>query len=245
MNIQSEIKKEGIEVINELNSTAINSIAIKVTKALQNAFPEKTLNTKEISSRLLELKMYIAKLPEGCSAKYFYKNQSIYFSEKMSLTKVNDLIIHECIHYLQEKTDKKGRIFRLGFCDFTDSYFPGTGLNEAAVQLMASKCMKKKNENATYFGINLNTVSPNFYPLECTLANMLDNIVGDNLLFDSAFNSNDNFKNKLISLTSKKTYNTIFDNFDLLLDKQDYITELTAYNANKLKRKKFKAIAKK
>ena len=238
MNILDEIKKEGIEVINELSSATISSIASKVSKALQAAFPEKNLDPKEISSSLLELKMYLAKLPEGCSAKYFYKNQSIYFSENTSFNKISDLVIHECIHYLQERTDKKGRIYRLGFCDFTDSYFPGTGLNEAAVQLLASTCVKKKLENATYFGITLNTLSPNFYPLETAIANQLNYLVGDNLLFESTLNSNDNFKNKFISLTSKKTYDKVFDNLDLLIDKQDYINELSAYNANNYDKEK-------
>lgn len=246
MNIQEEIKKEGIEVINELSSSTVNSISSKVTKSLQNAFPEKSLNTKEISSTLQRLKMYVAKLPDGCSAKYFYKNQSIYFSEKNSLTKINDLMVHECIHYLQEITDKKGRVVRLGFCDFTDSYFPGTGLNEAAVQLLASTCVKKKSENVTYFGMNFNTISPNYYPLETTLANQLNYIVGDNLLFDSTLNSNDNFKNKFISLTSKKVYRKVFDNLDILYDKQEYINELNAYNiANADKEKKIQSNCKK
>ena len=238
MNIHDEIKKEGIEVIKELDSATVNSIASKVSKSLQVVFPEKNLDPKKISSSLLELKMYLAKLPEGCSAKYFYKNQSIYFSEKTSFTKLSDLIIHECIHFLQERTDKKGRIYRLGFCDFTDSYFPGTGLNEAAVQLLASTCVKKKMENATYFGITLNTPSPNFYPLETAIANQLNTIVGDNLLFESTLNSTDDFKNKFISLTSKKTYERVFDNLDLLIDKQDHINELSTYNANNYNKEK-------
>lgn len=230
MNIQDEIKREGIEVITELDKSTINSISNKVAKAVQSAFPEKNLNAKEISSSLSELKMYLAKLPEGCSAKYFYKNKSIYFNESISFNTLNELIIHECIHYLQERTDKKGKVVRLGFCDFTDSYFPGTGLNEAAVQLLASVCAKKKTENVTYFGLNLNTPSANFYPLETALANQLNYIVGDNLLFDSTLNSNDDFKNKFISLTSKKTYDKIFDNFDLLFDKQEHINDINKYN---------------
>lgn len=230
MNIQNEIKKEGIEVIKELNSTTVNSLSNKVAKALQNAFPDKNLDTKEISSNMQKLKMYTAKLPDGCSAKYFYKNKSIYFDENVSLNKLNDLIVHECIHYLQERTNKKGKVERLGFCDFTDSYLPGTGLNEAAVQLLASTCVKKKNETVTYFGMSFNTISPNFYPLECAIANQLNYLIGNNFLFDSTLYSNDNFEDAFVSLTSKKTFYKIYDNLDLLLDKQDYINELTAQN---------------
>ena len=41
MNINSAIKKEGIEVISSLDSETINSIAFKIIEALQNTFPEK------------------------------------------------------------------------------------------------------------------------------------------------------------------------------------------------------------
>ena len=231
MDIQSEIRKEGIEVIKELSSSTVNSIVNKFTKALQNAFPNENINTKQITSDMLKLKMYTAKLPEGCSAKYFYKNKSIYFSEKTSFTKLSDTIVHECIHYLQERTNNKGKVDRLGFCDFTDSYLPGTGLNEACVQLLASTCVKKKSESVTYFGITFNTISPTYYPLECAIANQLNYIVGNNLLFDSTLNSNDNFEDHFTSLTSQKVFYKIYDDLDTLLDKQDYVNELTQKNA--------------
>lgn len=230
MNIQAEIKKEGIDVIKQLEPSTVNSIAKSIVKVLQNAFPEKNLDIKTLTSEISKLNMYVANLPEGCSAKYFYKNKSIYFSPTTSITKINDLIVHECIHYLQERTNKKGKIDRMGFCDFTDSYLPGTGMNEAAVQLLASKCMKKKSEAVSYFGLNFNTVSPNYYPLECALVNQLNYIIGNNVLFDSTFNSNDNFEDQFISLTSAKDYDKILDNLDLLVDKQDFINELTAFN---------------
>lgn len=232
MNIQSEIKKEGIDVIKQLDISTVHSISKSIVKVLQNAFPEKELDTKNLVAEISKLNMYVANLPEGCSAKYFYKNKSIYFSPSTSITKINDLIVHECIHYLQERRTSKGKMDRMGFCDFMDSYLPGTGMNEAAVQLLASKCMKKKSEVVSYFGLTFNTTSPNYYPLECALVNQLDYIIGDNVLFDSTFNSNDNFEEQFISLTSAKVYDKILDNLDLLLDKQDFINELNSYNNN-------------
>lgn len=230
MSIESELKRDGIEVIKQLDNSTVNSLATNIVKALQNAFPEKNLDTKQLHSDIANLNMYIAKLPDGCSAKYFYKNKSIYFSPNTSFKSISDLVIHECIHYLQERTNKKGKIERMGFCDFRDSYLPGTALNEAAVQLLASKCVNKKSENVTYFGISFSTISPNYYPLECALVNQLNYLIENNILFDSTFNSNDNFENQFISLTNKKAYIKIVNNLDLLLDKQDYINELTNYN---------------
>ncbi len=230
MSIKSEIKKEGIEVIRALDTLTINSIAANIVKTLKNTFPEKSIGTPKIFSSIIKLNMYIANLPKGCSAKYFYKNKSIYFSPDTSFDEISDLIVHECIHYLQERVNKYGKLVRLGFCDFTDSSLPGTGLNEAAVQLLASKCVNKQAEMVTYFDLTFNTISPNYYPLECALVNQMAYLVGEDLLFDSTINSNDNFKTQFISLTSKETFEMVEYNIDLLIEMQENITNLTSYN---------------
>ena len=48
-------------------------------------------------------------------------------------------------------------------------------------------------------------------------------ITGEDVLYDSVFNSNDNFKNKFINLTNKHVYNKILKNFDFLLDTEEKI----------------------
>ena len=230
MSIKSEIKKEGIEIIRALDTLTINSIAANIVKTLKNIFPENNLQSPRIFSNIIKLNMYIAKLPKGCSAKYFYKNKSIYFSPDTSFDKISDLIVHECVHYLQERVNKYGKLVRLGFCDFTNSSLPGTGLNEASVQLLASKCVNKQTETVTYFDLTFNTISPDYYPLECALVNQLAYLVGDNALFDSTLNSNDNFKNQFISLTSESTFQIVQNNIDLLVDMQETIIRLNSYN---------------
>ncbi len=230
MSIKSEIKKEGIEIIRALDSLTINTIASNIVEILKNTFPEKDLEAPKIFSEIIKLNMYIANLPMGCPAKYFYKNRSIYFSPDTSFDEISDLIVHECIHYLQERLNKYGKLVRLGFCDFTDSSLPGTGLNEAAVQLLASKCVNKKSETVTYFDLTFNTISPDYYPLECALVNQIAYLVGEDVLFDSTLNSNDNFKNQFISLTSEETFYTVQYNIDLLIEMQENITKLSSYN---------------
>lgn len=234
MSINSEIKREGIDVIRPLDSVTINSIASSIVDILQSTFPEKTLNTSGIFSDIRKLNMYIANLPKGCSAKYFYKNKSIYFSPYVSFDSISDLIVHECIHYLQERFDKKGKLIRLGFCDFTNKTLPGTGLNEASVQLLASKCVNKKSETVKYFDLTFNTISPDYYPLECALVNQIAYLIGDNVLFDSTLNSNDNLKHQFISFTSEDTFEIVKYNIDVLVEMQENITSLNAYNETHL-----------
>ncbi len=177
MSIKKILKKEGIEVIKPLDTLTINTLAKNIANCLSNSFPALNLNVNDLFRRISRLNMYFAKLPNGISAKYFYKNTSIYFDCNLDINSLTDVAIHECIHYLQETHDKKGNIVRLGLCDYTNSSLPGTGLNEAAVQLMAAKTLDMPYENVKYFDINLQSNTPTYYPLECALVNQLAYIV--------------------------------------------------------------------
>lgn len=162
----------------------------------------------------------------GISAKYFARNKSIYFDCNLDLTNLTDVAIHECIHYLQEKRDKKNNIVKLGLCDYTDGSLPGVGLNEAAVQLMAAKASDLEYENVKYFDINISTNTPMYYPLECALVRQMAYVVGEDVLFDSTIHSNNNFRDEYISLTSEKEFFTIQRNIDLLVETQGILEEL-------------------
>ena len=144
----------------------------------------------------------------------------------MDLDDLPDVAIHECIHYLQEKHDKKGRIIRLGLCDYTDKTLPGVGLNEAAVQLMAAKASGEPCENVKYFDINLKTNTPMYYPLECALVSQMAYIVGEDVLFDSTLHSNSNFEAQYISLTSEEQFFKIQRNIELLIESQSKLENI-------------------
>lgn len=95
------------------------------------------------------------------------------------------------------------------------------GLNEAAVQLMATKASNLPYDTVKYFDINLQTNTPTYYPLECSLVNQLAYVVGEDVLFESTINANDNFKSAYISLTSENDFLTIEKNIDLLIETQN------------------------
>ncbi len=162
----------------------------------------------------------------GISAKYFARNKSIYFDCNLDLSHLTDVAIHECIHYLQEKRDKRNNIIKLGLCDYTDGSLPGVGLNEAAVQLMAASASNLEYENVKYFDINLQTNTPMYYPLECALVKQMAYVVGEDVLFDSTLHSNNNFRDEYISLTSEKDFFTIQKNIDLLVETQSKLETL-------------------
>ncbi len=227
MSIETELKKDGIEVIEKLDTLKINSIAMNVSLKLCETFPEYNLNQNELFIKLSRLNMYKAKMPEGMAeANYFYKNTSIYFNEHIQDEDLEEFAIHECIHYLQEIKDKRNYLLRMGLCDYTEFKIYGLGLNEAAVQLIASKVNKIPKEFVKYFGISFETNSPSYYPLECCLVQQLAYITGEDVLFKSTLNSTDEFKEKFASLTSPKTFMAIQNAVDDILNAEEEIIKI-------------------
>lgn len=228
MNIESELKKEGIEVVRKLNTLEVNAIAKSVANKLSQTFSSFGLDSTDLFMRLSRLNMYKAIMPEGMSeANYFYKNTSIYFNDHIPDSELEEFAIHECIHYLQEIRDKRNLPVRMGLCNFTEFKLYGLGLNEAAVQLMASKVIGIPKEEVKYYNINFVADSPSYYPLECNLVKQMAYVVGgEDILFESTINSNDNFKNKFIEATSEGSYYAIEDALDNILHIEEEIIKI-------------------
>ena len=77
MSIESDLKKDGIEVVEKLDTLKINSIARNISIKLCETFPNYGLDINYLFIKLSRLDMYKAKMPEGMAeANYFYKNSS-------------------------------------------------------------------------------------------------------------------------------------------------------------------------
>ena len=227
MSIKSDLKKDGIEVTQKLDTLKINSIAKNIASKLCQTFPSYGLNENDLFIKLSRLDMYKAKMPEGMAeANYYYKNTSIYFNEHIPEEDMEEFAIHECIHYLQEVKDKRNYLLKMGLCDYTEFKIYGLGLNEAAVQLMSSKVIGIPKDYVKYFGISFETTSPSYYPLECCLVNQLAFITGEDVLFKSTLNSDDDFKIKFSELTSQKAFMAIQNALDDILFAEEDIIKL-------------------
>ena len=229
MNIENELKKDGITIIKPLDTLSVTLIAKYVAEKFMSFFPFSRFHYHDLFVKISRLGMYIADIPEGMSeANYFYKNSSIYFKNGLTMDEMKELTIHEFIHHFQEIKDQKGNLYRLGLCDFTGIRVHGMALNEAAVQLISSKILKKELDSVKYYGIEFSTTTPSYYPLLCNLINQMAYIVGEVVLFDSTLYSNDRFKNAFIRLTSEHTFNQIEKNFDKILNAEEKIINITA-----------------
>ena len=64
MSIETDLKKDGIEVLEPLDTLKINSIARNISKKICDIFPEYGFNSNELFIKLSRLNMYRAKMPE-------------------------------------------------------------------------------------------------------------------------------------------------------------------------------------
>ena len=243
MKIDTILKREGIEIVKALPTLEINQIAKRVSDKLCESFPEHDLNRTDLFISISRVKMYTAKMEDqNCKAKYYHKDNSIYFNINFELEKMETDIIHECIHFVQEKKDTKGNLLRFGLCELPESKAYGTGLNEAAVQLMASYANNNNLDNVMYYSIHVPSISPTEYTLECNLVNQLAQFTGTYPLYHSAFYSDDLFKKTLIAKTNEKIYNEIVTGLDTLLELENelnYVIDELRYsngNENKIRR---------
>ena len=230
MNTNSVLKKEGIEITSKLNTSQVEKIADIVAQKICHAFPEHNLNQNDIFSTLTNVDMFFAKMPKNSAvAKYFSQNNAIYFNNELDFENLDTLVIHECIHAIQEVKNSRGKLLKLGLFDINAK--KGQGINEAAVQLMSSLATDTQPDCVKYYHMSFETPSPLFYPIETALINQMAYFVGSYPLFHSTLRGNHIFKNTFIAKTNEKVYQTIEANFDLLIYYEEllssYFTELS------------------
>ena len=64
MSIETDLKRDGIEVIKALDTLKINSIARNISQKICETFPNYGFNSNELFIQLSRLNMYKAKMPE-------------------------------------------------------------------------------------------------------------------------------------------------------------------------------------
>ena len=227
MSIESDLRKDGIKVIGPLDTLSVNTISRNIAEKICKAFPEQNFIFQNLFIALSRIPMYTAEIPDGfAEATYFYKNSSMYFKQGLKLDQLEKFAVHEFIHYLQEIKDKKGRLVRLGLCDFDDIKVCGMGLNEGAVQLMASKAIGAQEEIVKYYGISLPTNSPSYYPLLCNLVNQMAYVTGKDALYDSTLYGSDTFKRMFAELCGLDNFLKVQSNLDKILEIEEKAIKL-------------------
>jgi len=231
MKLDLLLRNEGIDIVRELSKQEVSTIAKDVAIKLCLAFPEHNLNRLDLYNALSEIKMYYANLPKDFSgAKYILENNSIYFNSNLPFENIPTTSMHECIHFIQHYNSEQS----FGLSSSTKDI----SLNEAAVQLMASEANMQPEVEVKYFDINIKTISPDYYPLECSLLNQIAYFTGTYPLYNSVLFSNDIFKNTFITKFNKKVYANLIKRLDYILSLENelncYMEELVCATKPKL-----------
>ena len=147
MKIKRELKKLGIKPIEELSVQERTSIAERVaTKLVSLNVPGITHN--EILEKLFSAKMYTSEISKNLGkVKYFYQNKTIYFDKIVNLFELDENILHECIHYIQDKREKTKK---MGLCTFEQYKVRGMALNEIGITYISNKLLKQNNNNKIF-----------------------------------------------------------------------------------------------
>lgn len=121
MNLYGNLEKKGIVPIMPLRVEEKSHIAKNVAYKLTTNILQLADSYNEIYMRIFNCDMYFAKVDSKFKGVfYFYKNNTIYIDESRKDLQIDEYIIHECIHYLQNFSNITKRNNRAGLCEFTE-----------------------------------------------------------------------------------------------------------------------------
>ena len=220
----------GIVKIKELDNEIKDNMVTKFMNILFNTFQNHNFDAKRINRCLLSTKMYIADFKKNLgSASYFYKSNSIYIDKDANFEELDDYIIHEFIHCIQDiRIDKNYN--RIGLCTISEFKIHGLALNEAAVQYITSKMLNRKLEEINYRIVILKTRSKEYYPLLSNLVEQIIYLYGEYNIVESTINGSYNFQEQYIEICSEKDFNKLENNIDKVLDIRNKLSQGIDYD---------------
>ena len=233
MSTNKHYKELKIEPIENINAREKCEIANKAAILLLDSFPEFNLDYLNIVDLLMHTDMYISKVPENLSpVNYSYTDETFYISDEIEINIENEFFLHEIIHRIQEYRTKKNKLLSLGICNVLETKIEGLAINEAAIQYLVCKILKKEQKIVRIYDMNIPTISNNYYPILTNLIEQIAFLLGDKFLIDSALNSKEDFKYNTIDNLGEANYFTIQNNFDKILEAKDNILKNKAYIEN-------------
>ena len=223
------LRKSGITVLKAFSILEVNKIAKIISDKICASFPEHNINKSDLFLALSKVHMYLADFSDSSAAKYYYKTDSIYFRKDINFENLESLALHECLHFIQVVRNDNGSLNRMGLYEINMLKDTGLVLNEAAVQLMASRATNVKKDSVKYYGLEFSSQSPNYYPIECNIVQQMAYFTGTYPLYHSTIYSDDIFKNTFVMKSDLQTYNKIAHNLDLLSEYQDALEKENLY----------------
>ena len=241
MNLNKKLSKLGMEQVREFTQEEVRIVAENVTNKLTNAFPILDSQYNEILAKLLYCKMYFAENKGNINisdVNYLYENHSIIYEKGIDIRKINDKIIHECLHFIQDARATNDKLNKIGLFHFNELSLNGLGINEASDQYISSKSMGNFVDIVNKYDIIFKTISPNYYPILTNLIYQIMFLIGENIVVEGTINPKSKFEDIFLNTFEEKA-NTIRKSFDnIIIFNNNLIKEKNKKNINELKLKK-------
>ena len=151
MNVEKNLMNLGIVQTRKFEFKETNFVAKTVAEKLADNVLELENSYNELYMRIYNCNMSYANVASKFgNVVYFYPNNTLYFDEKFDITKIDEKVIQECIHYLQNFKKFDGSQQRIGVCNFAEFKIYCLGLNEAVTQYIASQIQIRQSLTAEF-----------------------------------------------------------------------------------------------
>ena len=205
------LKKHGIKVYNELTDNQKTIIVNQVAGKILGSFASIKPDFCDLHYSLSTAKMYSAEIPNDVSSViYSYKEDALYFSNRLNLYEINDDMIHECIHKIQYDT-----VSKMGSCNIRTG--KGLMLNEAAIQYITNRVLSNQKNYIQKSGIMMNTCAKNKFTIITNLMEEIVLLVGEAELVNGTLISDGSFEAHLKGCFGTENFVKIRDNFDKIM----------------------------
>lgn len=161
------------EIIEEIPQYKVNKIANEIAIRITNVFTELKEQYDELLKKLEQCQIKIAKF-EDENMSHYYSKGVIYFSNKIHTNSINEVLVIEYLHFLQDGREQT--------C-FQES------LNNFAAKLLTQELKERMN----VFGIFLSSLIEGDYALLVNLIMQIDFLVGRKEFVETVINNNDDY----------------------------------------------------
>ena len=112
----------GITNISEISAKDKHNISKHAVNLICPIVSEFNITKEMLFNSLSKSNMYLADFNDSSMGKYYYKTNSIYFSNELDVNNMDSSVIHEILHYLQTELTEENNLIRMGLFKFSRTF---------------------------------------------------------------------------------------------------------------------------
>ena len=112
----------GITNISEVSAKDKHNISKHAVNLIYPVVSEFNITKEMLFNSLSKSNMYLADFNDSSMGKYYYKTNTIYFSNELDVNNMDSSVIHEILHYLQAELTEENNLIRMGLFKFSRTF---------------------------------------------------------------------------------------------------------------------------